>query len=95
MTKKITTHGELADFLERLLRGQFEGTWAYDDFESIPLARQPKDPLWGLEKWRMCILDTAFAKDPPKGRWMHPDARPHIERLMEAIRYIDENRNID
>lgn len=91
--KKIETHADLAEFLERLLRGEFEGTWLYDDLESIPLAKEPQSKLWKLEKWRRCILDVAFAKNPPEGHWMHPDARLHIERIMEALRYIDENRN--
>lgn len=93
MPRDIRSYAELTDFLERLLRDQMYDGWELDDFENLPIARTPKDPYWELERWRRCVLEIAFAKPPPAGRWMHPDARPHIERIMEALRYIDENQD--
>ena len=92
MTYEFRTRNDLADFLERLLRNQLEDRWEIDDFESLSIT-QKKDERWILELWRHCILDVAAAKNPPEGHWMHPDARPHIERLMETLRYIEESRS--
>ena len=93
MPREIRNYGELADFLERLLRNQMYDGWEIDDFESLPIAKKKSDEDWALELWRHCILDVASAKSPPENRWMHPDARPHIERIMEALRYIQQNRD--
>lgn len=90
MSRDIRTHAELADFLERLLRDQMYDGWEIDDFESLPIAKKKSDEKWILELWRHCILDIAGAKNPPQGRWMHSDARPYIEKIMEALRYIDK-----
>lgn len=91
MNYEFKTYEDLADFLERLLRGEFEGTWTYDDFESNFIAWKQGKKGWDLEIWRQCILSIAGAKRAPEGRWMHPDARPHIERVIEILRYLDEH----
>ncbi|MEM9234212.1 MAG: hypothetical protein AAGA69_08240, partial [Pseudomonadota bacterium] len=87
MSGPINNEGDLADFIERWMRGQL-GKWELDDFECISFAKKPGNTNWILECWRWCILSTAQAEWPPKGRYEHPNARPQLEKLMEVLRYI-------
>ena len=92
MSYEFNTYGDLADFLERLLRGQMRDRWEIDDFESTMLARKEGQPKWALELWRRAAIDVATAIPSENlGRWMHPDARPYVQRLIEILRYLDEH----
>lgn len=93
MRDDLQTYGDLADFIERLLRGQVRHEWEIDDFESVPIARRKKDPAWVLELWRLCIIDIVAANEEvPGGPWMHPDSRPQLERMVSVLRYLDQKK---